>query len=175
MINPLPNFDFTEEYTHAAFDELILEGIQVTTKLIVRGAHNYSDIKRNNMSGTLILEHFDNRQRALGNLFAVQIDGFTGNCGIKAIDHLYIRSPKIAKQALKIIESFLYHRTNCGLVIGSDTIQPHIGETLSFIRNYGENYEISKPVWNPNYTWAHNHRIALFQKDLTKTEHVSYW
>ncbi len=71
-----------------------------------------------------------------GILAKVQLVRFTGNCGVKALSHLTI-NPELIKnttEILEFIESFAYHRLNCGILIGSDTTE---GSTYSMIKNTG--------------------------------------
>ncbi len=117
---------------------------------------------------------------------SVEIKPFTSNCGAKAISHIGIMTHQIYdeqnKQFLKYIESFLYHKCNCGILVGSDCIDfgsepPYGGMTGNFIKVFGQGYVISEPVWNPNYTWggAQNHKIFLFHKYLVVNELPDYW
>lgn len=188
MHNPLPsNFDLHAEFKHPAFDA-ILEFFkpafpdEVSCKVIVDGATNQSDIKWNNLSGRFRLAVVRPDAGEVASLIGCQIDCFTGNCGIKAIDHLHLfRHPSVPdtkekyKELIKIVESFAYHKTNCGILIGSDTNTNYRGTTLTNIMEYGDGYVVTEPVWNPNYTWAKTHRISLFHKDLNAAEHTQYW
>lgn len=194
VLSKLPKPDTHVEYTHSKFDELLTpfkpalakwlnkpEGalqLKVVIKAEVRG----SDIKWNDMAGTLCGSvRVDDKE--ICQLFSCNIVHFTGNCGIKSIDHLTITVPPLSdtltaerKEFLKILESFVYHKTNCGYLIGSDTCTTQYkGRTLMNILAYGENYHVSDAVWNPNYTWSKDHKVAFFWKDLNKDKHVDYW
>lgn len=188
MHNPLPKINYHEEYSHVKFDEIFAsfkpvypqDGLQV--KFLVDGNTNGSDIKINNFSGRVRLAVLRNGQEH-ASLFGCQVDCFTGNCGVKAIDHLWFQSPiKVTdrvernKEMLKILESFLYHRCNAGLVVGSDTsTTDYTGPTLANVTELGTGYQVGERIWNPNYTWRKDHTISLFYKDLTVGSHDNYW
>lgn len=192
MHNPLPDkFDLHHEFSHPKFDEIlgffkpaIADFDKCSVRAIIDGAVNGSDIKWNNLSGKWRLSVIREKKEIL-SLIGCQIDCFTGNCGVKSIDHLYLyQHPYIKQDAayvekcremLQILESFLYHQTNCGWLIGSDTKAKYMGSTLQNIELYGTGYEQTKPVWNPNYTWDRTHNIAIFTKDLNAVEHTPYW
>lgn len=183
MHNPIPKPDTFQTWKHSDFDEIgevFAKSIKIPNlkaQIDVSLVTNHSDIKWNNMSGILQFNLTDGNVKY--TIAHMGIDCFTGNCGVKAIDHLnfYPGHNDVKERIVKIFESFLYHRTNCGYVIGSDTIEPHPGETIKSIKSYGKNYEFSKPTWNPNYIWSggKGHKIALFSKDLNKEEHFNYW
>ena len=105
--------------------------------------------------------------------WSAKISPFTANCGVKALHHLWCDNwGQDAQLFLSILESFLYYCCNCGIVVGSDTVG---GSTGDMIRQYGTGYVMSEPVWNPNYTWDHGHKIFLFHKYLDKNALVDYW
>lgn len=170
------------QYSHSDFD-LILKSLlneeKFSIKAVVTGNINNSDIKWNDMSGEFKIIVYDKTGAEFKILCGCKISSFTKNCGIKAIDHLYINSNNIdiAVYLLKILESFLFHRTNCGLVVGSDVnmTPSRYGGSLYNVITYGNGYIVTPPVWNPNYTWSHKHTISLFHKDLTVVEHQDFW
>lgn len=181
MHNPVPKPDIFQTWKHKDFDEIGIEFAKsinkpdLKTQIDAALTANGSDIKWNNMSGILQLNLTDGNIKY--TIAHVGIDCFTGNCGVKAIDHLsfYPNHDNLKSNILSIFESFLYHKTNCGILIGSDTVEPHPGGTIKAIKSFGKNYEFSKPTWNPNYTWSKQHRIAFFSKDLNKEEYFNYW
>jgi hypothetical protein len=140
-----------------------------------------SDIKWNDFAGTLKANvcRVDNGEPTLP-IFNAQLVHFTGNCGIKALSHLRFVFPNTSdtfkKQCISLIESFAYHRTNCGMLVGSDTnTVGHKGATLDLVSRFGEGYVVVPPTWNPNYTWAKHHCISLFWKDLNTCTHEDGW
>lgn len=188
MHNPLsPNPDVDVKFQSAQFDDILsyfsplAKDKNPKLEVHVQAAINGSDIKWNNMSGVLTFKVLDG-DRVIP-VAGCQIDCFTGNCGAKAIDHLYILltgqlkpNDMIYKKILKVIESFLWHKANCGILVGSDTHRKDwSGTTLKLIQNYGEAYKVVPPVWNPNYTWSKQHTISLFYKDLNGEKYVDYW
>lgn len=196
MQSKLPKPDTHVEYTHSHFDELlkpfragIAKWLKVpedkfTIKVVLKAEVKGSDIKWNDMAGTLWGSvRVDDKE--IIQLFSCNIVHFTGNCGIKSFDHLYFLTIPTQvkdqfvnqfKELFKVIESFVYHKTNCGYFIGSDTCTgAYKGRTLMNVLAYGENYHVSDAVWNPNYTWAKDHKVAFYWKDLTQDKHVDYW
>jgi hypothetical protein len=196
MHNPLPTATLHEVFYNSKFDEFLeafkeflgpLNGLKV--KVFVDGNPNGSDIKWNNFSGQFRLSVVDKEGKERVSLLSTQIDCFTGNCGVKSIDHLHLQAKAnthkgwdseyktAASRMLEVLESFLYHKTNCGLLVGSDTyVGPtYRGRTIMAVEEYGSGYKIGEPTWNPNYTWDTKHRIALFQKDLNGTKHHDFW
>ena len=106
------------------------------------------------------------------------IKPFTHNCGIKTIQDLYITinmPDEVRKWLLLKLESFLFHCGNTGILIGSDTTAPEMGQTLKTIKNDGIGYHIHDAVWNPNYTWDLSHKICLFYKNLKGEDYVNDW
>lgn len=112
-----------------------------------------------------------NGKHLIGTPFQIAVNPFTGNCGIKAVDHLSFQDTVLATQlrkewrekCIEMAESFLYHVCNAGIVLGSDSLG---GATLSSIQKYGKDYMFSDKVWNPNYTWAKTHKVQVFSKIL---------
>lgn len=129
---------------------------------IVEAAIKGSDIKWNDMEGVIRIVDKSNFSYA-----SCHLGHFTGNCGAKYIAHLYL----IKSHLLSLIESFAFHKTNCGLLIGSDTTEPYTGNTLSLLKTHGKNYQVLPSVKNPNW----NHHTALFWKDLNKETYIDYW
>jgi hypothetical protein len=180
-------FDVHLQFQHEKFDE-ILKSIKPTFKNIkgdlsleikLDGCHNRSDIKLNNFAGTFVINILKDGKYYCP-ILSSNISSFTGNCGVKSIDHLYlcdqVDNKKLKTELLQILESLVFHRMNCGLLIGSDTnCDSHRGTTLRNIQLYGEGYEVDRPIWNPNYDWDKTHKISLFRKDLTGFDHTNYW
>lgn len=161
MLNQLPKPDIRATYTIAKSS--ILPALIVTYE----GAVSGSDIKWNDSAGKLVIS-------AEGkNIASCHLVRFTGNCGAKSLAHLSISAPtKEAKKALlAIIESFAFHKTNCGIIVGSDTTYPGKGYTLQLVEAVGENYHVLDSVKNPNW----NHKTALFWTDITKRKHTNHW
>lgn len=190
MHNPLPQATLHEVFENERFNEFLepfkeylgtLDGMKV--KVFIDGNPNGSDIKWNNFSGKFKLSVVNKDGREVVPLISCQIDCFTGNCGVKSIDHLHLqwkndkKYAEVARQLIEVLESFLYHKTNCGLLIGSDTYVSKAlrGQTITAVEEYGKDYKIGERTWNPNYTWDKDHRIALFQKDLNGTKHHNFW
>ena len=99
------------------------------------------------------------RDPTTGRSLHAKIEPFTRNCGIKAIS--YIRGDTAL---WPVLESFLFHVCRAGIIIGSDYVG---GPTLAAIKDIS-GFEIDEtPTWNPVYTWAKDHTIVLFRKDLT--------
>lgn len=161
LLNQLPKADTRATYTIAAKDGL--------PELLVKyeGAVKGSDIRWNDSAGSLVISAGGK------NIASCHLVRFTGNCGAKSIAHLSISAPnkKAQKQLLRIIESFAYHKTNCGILVGSDTTYPYKGNTLKTVESVGENYHVLDSVPNPNW----NHKTALFWTDLTQRKHVDHW
>lgn len=153
-----------------------------TPTLAVKGHRNNSDIKWNAMTGEMSMLVPDIlRQKGYINIFSCKIRPLTGNCGAKAISHIYLFRnwgpedvdvfKKQANCALNIIEDFLLHHTNCSLLVASDTVG---GGTHNIITKGGEGWNFSEPVHNPNYTGgklvsqddtnAYKHNIVLMWK-----------
>lgn len=112
--------------------------------------------------------------------FFVRVRPFTHNCGVKAIEDLSVSgSNEECKLFLTYLESFLWHKCNVGIIIGSDYVDGEDqGLTGRNIKTYGEGYTIEEPTWNPNYKWTNgrNHKIFLFHKQLTEANvPVNYW
>jgi hypothetical protein len=192
MHNPFAtsvNADVKLEFKHAKFDEIL----QIykpsvpnadSVRVLLIGHHNNSDIKLNNFAGTFTIQAYL-KDQIRATLCSAGITCFTGNCGVKSVDHLYLYGTNqisadvltaVRKELVKIVESLAFHKMNCGLLIGSDTnCQSYRGETLRNIMQFGEGYVIDDPVWNPNYSHQRSHTISLFRKDLTHIEHVNYW
>lgn len=149
----------------------------------VEGKTRGSDIKWNDFAGTIKGIVQGASDETVCHLFSCNMVHFTGNCGVKSIDHLQLGSfpgGSTCKEAfpslLKIVESFAYHKCNCGYLIGSDTdTKGYMGGTLTNIRVYGVDYVTSPKTWNPNYTWSKDHTISLFWKDLNACTHQNYW
>lgn len=195
MRSKLPQPDVHLIYQHKDFNDLLTsfnEEIskwvkhplkEPTISVVLDAEVAGSDIKMNDMAGTLKAEVQDDGKFCL-NLFSCNLVHFTGNCGIKAMDHLSFFQLPATKdkhkddysKMLSIIESFAWHKTNCGFLIGSDTCaKGYKGATLMNIEQYGTNYHVSKPTWNPNYTWSKDHKVVYFDKDLNSVKHVDYW
>ena len=115
------------------------------------------------------------------NTFKAVVRPFTHNCGAKTIEDLSMSgTPEECKLFFTYLESFLWHKCNCGLIVGSDYIDgPDTGQTGYCIKTYGIGYTFEEPMWNPNYTWrpdGRNHKIFLFHKQLTEENApVDYW
>lgn len=112
-------------------------------------------------------------------IFSVNVRPFTHNCGIKTIEDLALKgSIQKCKLFITYLESFLWHKCNCGIIIGSDYIdKQEEGDTGRIIKRYGIGYIIEEPTWNPNYTWlgGKTHNIFLFHKQLGANVPVDYW
>lgn len=203
MHSKLPTPDTEQTFTHVAFKDLLTPfqpaimawkkaSPEVSLVIKVKAYVGASDIKWNDFAGSLRGVVVDTAGVELCNLFSCQLVHFTGNCGIKAIDHLEIgRIPGMttaAKEALSdacrailtTIESFAYHKTNCGVLTGSDTncrgsVHGFKGNTIVNIEKFGSGYIVTDPTWNPNYTWSKGHQISLFWKDLNASSHQDYW
>ena len=122
-----------------------------------------SDIKNNNFNGTIRLLVTNIRDPVA----AVIIKPFTHNCGIKTIQELHIRGTEFGI-FLEYVENICYSMTNAGILIGSDWSE--CGYTYHMIQKYGKNWEVTSPVWNPNYTWSSEHKICLLYKYLEAPE-----
>jgi hypothetical protein len=197
----LPNPDLHVRFTHPKFNELaeaFIPGLKrnnpngkFTAEAIAYGSKGRSDIKWNDYAGTFKVQIKDG-DVVLGSIISCNLIHFTGNCGVKAISHIglapnWAGDPKAVgqlkdhpqaaaiKELLKVVESFAYHKLNCGWLLGSDTWSSYKGRTLAIVTELGENYHVSDKTWNPNYTWSKDHSIAFFNKDLNKAKHVDYW
>lgn len=158
-----PKFDEWFEHIKTACNRyhINLSGYQVKADGEITGS-----IKWNHLNCRLYMELLLNGSRWTEG-WMVDIKDPWRNCGSKTISCLslghYYTSPEIKKEILQGIESFLWHKTNCSIIIGSD--QPH-GGTAHQVREYGEGYVFSEPVWNPNYVGQPNHTICIFHKNL---------
>lgn len=172
----LPAADLNVKYHNDQINALFGQPVDVFISGAVRG----SDIKWNDFAGTIRILTSAANPVQIGSC---QLVRFTGNCGAKAISHVYIPvgmsyfQKEWAEKILALFESFAYHKTNCGLLIGSDTnTDKYKGMSLLAIRDFGKNYHHEKPLWNPNYTSTRTHMISLFWKDLTAEENIpNYW
>lgn len=178
MYSKLPEPDVTLKYRNEHTDKFF-EGFKEkfpnNSDLIIDISVNIgtSDIKWNDMSGKISGHICNNQGAKINSLFSFQLVNFTGNCGAKAISHLSICPLVDQKIVMTFIESFAYHRTNCGILLGSDT-NPG-GHTYRTIKEHGTGYTIGDPIWNPNYTWNKKHKVSFFWKDLTKEKYFDYW
>lgn len=184
MHTQLPKVDTVVKYVHPTFTELLnsfhlpFKAVApLSTSITLSANTKGSDIKWNDMAGTLTMQIFDANQKMVGDLMNCQLVHFTGNCGVKAASHIFLQaggSVETYKALLAIIESFAYHRTNCGILMGSDTEQ---GRTLGIVQKYGSKYQFTEKTWNPNYTWsgAKDHKIVAFWKMLNEEKHTDYW
>jgi hypothetical protein len=176
MLNQLPPPDLNVKYHNEQIDALFGQPVEVFVSGAVRG----SDIKWNDFAGTIRILTLEAKPLQIGSCRLVR---FTGNCGAKSISHVYIPigmsyyNKKWADKVLALFESFAYHKTNCGLLVGSDTDSKlYKGMSLLAIRDFGKNYHHEKPLWNPNYKHSKEHTISLFWKDLTSEENIpDYW
>ena len=109
--------------------------------------------------------------------YNVKITSFTSNCGAKAISSLG-GPTEYMKLFINYLESFLYYKCNCGVIVGSDFFvsNEYHGGTGSNITKFGTGYTKTDLVWNPNYTTpnSNKHNIFLFYKYLNKDELVNY-
>lgn len=196
MQSQLPSPDTHTSFKHKSLDALLpfwlgllsLPTDTIGIRLFINAKVGGSDIKWNDMAGKFAIELFTKATGVLIRpLFSGQLVHFTGNCGIKALSHLWtayaaggnklpLGFDDFKRQCIKIVESFAYYQTNCGMLIGSDTnCVGFKGPTLTLIEGFGENYHISPPTWNPNYTWSKDHNISLFWKDLNSVTHEGGW
>lgn len=165
MQSKLPKPDTKAVYLIAAAG--VLPALTVEYEGEVAG----SDIRWNNSMGKIKIVATDDKTNRI--LASCHIGQFTGNCGAKYIAHLHLSAPepKARKALLQIIESWAYHKTNCGFIVGSDTTYPGEGQTIKHIKQDGEKYQVLPEVPNPNW----NHKTSLFWKDITKQQHVNHW
>lgn len=161
MLNKLPKPDVRATYELPATANLA--ALQVVVEAEVKG----SDIRWNDMAGTI---RFLAGAQQVGSC---HLGHFTGNCGAKYIAHLQLNvpTPTAKKELLALIESFAYHKTNCGIIVGSDTMFPYKGQTIKNIEEAGEAYEVLPQIPNPNW----HHKTSLFWKDITKQTHTDHW
>src|SRR2546428_5583611 len=91
--NKLPAPDTTAEYTHKDFDGWLstVKDIpkDVTAKVVLSAEVKGSDIKWNDMAGKLTMQAIKDGKEIF-KLFDCELTHFTGNCGVKAISHLYL-------------------------------------------------------------------------------------
>mgnify|MGYP001610293494 FL=1 len=114
------------------------------------------------------------------NTFQAYVRPFTHNCGAKTIGDLsMVGTSEECKLFMTYLESFLWHKCNCGLIVGSDYVDgTDVGYTGYCVKTYGTGYTVEEPTWNPNYTWKNgrDHKIFLFHKQLTEANApVNYW
>ncbi len=111
--------------------------------------------------------------------WSCKITPFTNNCGAKALSHLSIGNgtPEQRKTFLTLIESFLSWCCNCSILVGSDFVDSgdYMGSTGQVIKELGEDYTFTSPIWNPNYLHNPNHKIFLFYKYLNRDKLVNHW
>ena len=184
-----PTHPINAQCTHEKIKELhalLLHNIKapkMEPKLLVKGHRNNSDIKWNAMTGEMFFDIPKEAQaKGFQSLFKAHIQPVTGNCGVKAISHLWLYKDftktkdehlkEKATLALNIIEDFLYHNTNCGLVLASDTIG---GGTHQIIQAGEKGWNETEHVWNPNYTWSKDHKVSMMWKVLNKEELPNYF
>ena len=109
------------------------------------------------------------------------ITPFTENCGAKSLSHITGgRTPEDRIKFLELVESFMFHKMNCGILVGSDYKElatGYSGRTGRTIKEAGKDYVILDSVWNPNYTWkdGKDHNIFLFYKYLRPDVYTDYW
>jgi len=141
---------------------------------VLNGDRQNSDIKWNAWSGRLAIQ-LSNGDQKIADVFNCEINPFTGNCGIKAISHVYFAADQAMSakdrkswraRVLTMVEGFLYHVCNCGLVIGSDNNAGGSWSTGGTVKEFGVDYTFSNWVWNPNYTWSKGHKVQVFSKEL---------
>lgn len=166
MLSKLPKPDIKATYSLPARPDVSLPAITFIYEGEVRG----SDIKWNNSMGKITM-HATGVKGPL--LASCHIGQFTGNCGAKYIAHLNLNGPTVETKRLlmALIESWAYHKTNCGIIVGSDTTHPYKGQTVKNIEEVGMDYVCLPDVPNPNW----NHKTALFWKDITKSTHTNHW
>ena len=177
----LPNTTIKHFKAHSEFDKIFLNHTFKEFHELKKDYHyeieaigEFSgDIKWNDSALKLIwkipTQYFNVSKSYMreGIITSVELMRFTGNCGFKAMSHLFVIDSfrKYTGEILNFIESFAYHRLNCGMLIGSDTVG---GDTYSNIKKYGEGYKFSESTWNPNYTWGPTHKVLLYYKDLNE-------
>lgn len=142
--------------------------------LEISGNAGNSDIRYNDFKGKLVFRNTKLGKSQISDAVAgVVVEPFTGNCGVKAISSLWASGSM--SEFIEVLESFLYHMTNAGFVVGSDWVS---GRTIQIIKMVGKDYIFSKEIWNPNYTWdadARKHNIVLFHKQLKDDGKLETW
>ena len=153
------------------------DDIEPNDEIEVKGYRNSSDIKWNAMTGYFrILPSAAMKKYGINEVFYVEIRAFTGNCGIKAISHFRVAKEwgaksdiqdKVFKAAMPLLNDFLWNKTNCNMVIGSDYTG---GQTFGLIKRSGD-FEFTDETYNRNYGQSNtSHRIRAFWRILDKSE-----
>jgi hypothetical protein len=126
--------------------------------IIIRGTNQHSDIKWNHFQGSFKIQDPKNKKYK----FSCVIDSITDNCGAKTIYHVRMLDPKDAhlKFYWQMLESFLWTKCNCSLLVGSDS---EYGGSKAIFDQVGFKY--SDPIGNPNYGGrGESHKIVLAHK-----------
>lgn len=91
-----------------------------------------------------------------------QVAPFTGNCGVKAVSHLYGNESDIL-ELWPVAEKLLSYKFMASILMGSDYIH---GMTALMLPQLGFR-TVVEPVKNWNYGQSSNHRILVFAKEIT--------